>query len=399
MSVRNLVILFLCQLISSTGSIVVVTLGGIIGASLTENPELATLPVSLMVVVSALTTIPASMLMRAIGRKAGSTLASLSAATAVLLAGYALKTQSFGLFIVAGAMFGINMAFTQQYRYAAAESVDSQYSGRAISLVLIGAIGGAVIGPFLVTELRYAWPDVQYLGTLIAVAGLFVGQAVLFLGLGPLRDEADAVGQRPARPLGEIVRQPVFLMAVFGGTMSYGAMTFVMTATPLSMNVHDGHSLEVTATVIQSHVLGMYVPSLFTGFLIERFGTVRVMASGALCLLAACIIGLQGQSVMHYWYSLVLLGVGWNFLYIGGTTMLTLTYRMNERFKAQGINEFCIFGTSAAGSLLAGVVIHVSGWTTLVLIPVLPLCAVLVGLFLVRKQEALVRAPLARSAS
>jgi len=337
--------------------------------------------------------------MRAIGRKAGSTLASLSAAVAVLLAGYALQAESFGIFIVAGALFGINMAFTQQYRYAAAESVESRYSSRAISLVLVGAIGGAVIGPALVTELRYWWPDVQYLGTLVAVAGLYLGQAILFLGLGPLRDEQGAVGERPARPLSEIARQPVFLMAVFGGTMSYGAMTFVMTATPLSMNVHDGHSLEVTAAVIQSHVLGMYVPSFFTGFLIERFGTVRIMAAGAMALLAACVIGLQGQSVMHYWYALVLLGVGWNFLYIGGTTMLTLTYRMNERFKAQAVNEFCIFGTSAAGSLLAGIVIHVYGWTTLVLIPLLPLCAVLAGLFLVRNQGALNPKSLAGSAA
>ena len=399
MSIRNLVILFLCQLISSTGSIVVVTLGGIIGASLTENPEFATLPVSLVVVVSALTTVPASMLMRAIGRKAGSTLASLSAAVAVLLAGHALRIQSFGAFVVAGALFGINMAFTQQYRYAAAESVDNRYAGRAISLVLVGAIGGALLGPALVTELRHWWPDVQYLGTLVAVAGLYVGQAILFLGLGPLRDEQDAVGERPARPLMEIVRQPVFMMAVFGGTMSYGAMTFVMTATPLSMNVHDGHSLEVTAAVIQSHVLGMYVPSFFTGFLIERFGSLRIMAAGAAALLSACLIGLQGQSVMHYWYSLVLLGVGWNFLYIGGTTMLTLTYRMNERFKAQAVNEFCIFGTSAAGSLLAGVVIHVYGWTTLVLIPLLPLAAVLGCLFFVRNQDALKRKSLAESAA
>ena len=185
-------------------------------------------------------------------------------------------------------------------------------------------------------------------------------------------------------------------MAVFGGTMSYGAMTFVMTATPLSMHVHDGHSLAVTAEVIRAHVLGMYVPSLFTGFLIERFGTVRIMAGGAVALLAACIVGYQGQSVLHYWYSLVLLGVGWNFLYVGGTAMLTFTYRMSERFKAQAVNEFCVFGTSAAGSLLAGTVIHYYGWFTLVTIPIPLLALVLVGLVLVRR-ETLVRRPVANS--
>lgn len=381
---RNLVILFVCQLISSTGSIVVVTLGGVIGATLAGNPALATLPVSLIIVVTALTTIPASMLMKSIGRKAGSGLASLSAAVAVLIACYALAEQSFGWFIVAGGLFGVNMAFTQQYRYAAAESVEDKYSGRAISLVLVGAIGGALIGPELVTGLQNAWTDVRYLGTLLAVAALYVVQAALFPFLGPMRGETGQGGQRPARPLGEIVRQPVFLMAVFGGTMSYGVMTFIMTATPLSMHVHDGHSIEVTANVIRSHVLGMYVPSLFTGFLIERFGTVRVMGTGAVALLACCVVGLQGQSVMHYWLALVLLGIGWNFLYVGGTTMLTYTYRMNERFKAQALNEFCVFGTSAAGSLLAGTVIFAYGWYTLVVLPLLPLVMVLAGLFAVR---------------
>jgi len=391
MSIRNLIILFLCQLISSTGAIVIITLGGIIGSGLADNPALATLPVSLMVVVTALTTIPASMLMRAIGRKAGSSLASLSAAAAVLIAGYALAQQSFVLFIVAGGLFGINMAFTQQYRFAAAESVDERYASRAISLVLVGAIGGALLGPELVTRLQFAYPEVQYLGSLLALAALYGLQALLFVGLGPLKGDDPTAGQRPARPLGEIVRNPVFLMAVFGGMMSFGVMTFVMTATPLSMHVHDGHSLEVTASVIRGHVLGMYVPSLFTGFLIERYGTVKIMTSGALALLAACVVGLQGQSVMHYWYALVLLGVGWNFLYVGGTTMLTYTYRMNERFKAQAVNEFCVFGTSAMGSLLAGTIIHAYGWFTLVTIPLLPLMLVLYGLFIVRKNAQVQR--------
>ncbi len=394
MSVRNLVILFACQLISSTGAIVVVTLGGIIGASLADNQALATLPVSLMVVVTALTTVPATILMRAIGRKAGSSLASLSAGLAVLLAGYALYVQSFAVLIVAGGAFGINMAFTQQYRYAAAESVEQRYASRAISMVLVGAIGGALIGPELVTRLRFLIPEVQYLGTLVAVAALYVIQSTLFLSLGPLRGEDPASSHRRVRPLGEIVRQPVFIMAVLGGTTSYGVMTFVMTATPLSMHVHDGHSLEVTANVIRSHVLGMYVPSLFTGFLIERFGTVKIMSIGGLALLAACFVGLKGQNVVHYWYALILLGVGWNFLYVGGTAMLTFTYTMAERFKSQAVNEFCVFGTSAAGSLLAGTVIHLYGWYTLVAIPLPVLLLVLLGLFSVRN-DALVRRPVA----
>ena len=397
MQKRNLFILFFCQLISSTGAIVVVTLGGIIGSSLTDNQAFATLPVSLMVVVTALTTIPATMLMRAVGRKAGSSLSSLSAAAAVLLAGYALYQQSFLLFIAAAALLGINQAFTQQYRYAAAESVAPEFSSRAISLVLVGAIGGAFIGPELVTRFQYLVPDVQYAGTLMAVAALFVLQASLFLGLAPMRGEGAMGSEGPARPLAAIAKQPVFLMAVAGGTMSYGVMTFIMTATPLSMHVHDGYTLEVTSNVIRAHVLGMYVPSLFTGFLIERFGTVKIMGAGAVALLGACLVGFQGQSVMHYWYALVLLGVGWNFLYVGGTAMLTFTYTLSERFKTQGINEFCVFGTSAAGSLLAGTVIHLYGWYPLVMIPIPLLLLVLAGLFLVRRQP-LVRRPMASTA-
>ena len=385
MKKRNLSILFLCQLISSTGSIVVITLGGIIGSQLAENKLLATLPVSLMVVVTALTTIPASMFMKRVGRKKGSAIASISAAVAVLIAAYALYLESFPAFVIAGALFGINMTFTQQYRYAAAESVEPAFASRAISLVLVGAIGGALIGPELVTRLQNAVPEVEYLGTLMAIASLYVVQALFFLTLGPMRGEGEETQHRAARPLVDIARQPVFLMAVFGGTASYGVMTFIMTATPLSMHMHDGHSLEITANVIRAHVLGMYVPSLFTGFLIERFGTVKVMSAGALALLAACGVGYQGKEVLHYWYALVLLGVGWNFLYVGGTAMLTYTYSMAERFKAQGVNEFCVFGTSAAGSLLAGVVIHEYGWYALVTIPIPLLVLVLIGLYSIRR--------------
>ncbi len=174
-------------------------------------------------------------------------------------------------------------------------------------------------------------------------------------------------------------------MAVLGGTVAYGVMTLIMTATPLSMHVNDGYSLEATANVIRAHVLGMYVPSLVSGFLIERLGTVKMMSVGAFALLVAALIGLQGQSIMHYWFALVLLGVGWNFLYVGGTTMLTLTYSMAERFKVQAVNEFCVFGTSAAASLLAGTVIYFYGWYPLVLIPLPPLILIGAGLYMVRR--------------
>jgi len=384
MPLRNLLILLVCQLISATGSIVMVTLGGIIGSKLTENPVLATLPISIMVISIAATTIPATILMRKVGRKLGFSLASLCSVMAVSLAAYALSVSSFFIFTMAAGLFGINMAFTQQYRYAAAESVDSRYVPRAISVVLLGAIGGAMVGPELVKYGQFFFPSVQYAGSLGAVAVLYVVQFALFFVLGPIRgDDADS-HSKVQRPLGEIVRQPVFLVAVLGGVTAYGVMTLIMTATPLSMHINDGYSLEETARIIRAHVLGMYVPSLFSGFLIEKLGTVRMMSFGGLALLIASVIGMQGHAYVHYWYALILLGVGWNFLYVGGTTMLTLTYSMNERFKAQAVNEFTVFGISATASLLAGTVIHLYGWFTLVLLPLPLLALMLVSLFFVR---------------
>ncbi|MDZ7643487.1 MAG: MFS transporter [Woeseiaceae bacterium] len=345
-----------------------------------------------MVVSVAATTVPASLLMRRIGRKAGFTLASLSAAVAVLLATFALYAVSFGWFIAAAALFGINMAFTQQYRYAAAESVAQRYAARAISLVLLGAIGGALVGPELVTRSSDWIAGVPYAGALVALAVLYGIQAVLFVLMRPLAADVHDDGTADARPLREIITQPLFLVAVLGGTSAYGVMTLIMTATPLSMHINDGYSLAETANVIRSHVIGMYLPSLVSGFLIERFGTVKLMSVGALGLIAACIIGLQGQSMMHYWFALVLLGVGWNFLYVGGTTMLTFTYSMNERFRAQAVNEFSVFGTSATASLLAGTVIHLYGWYTLVLVPLPLLVLALAGLFAVRRDPLIQRA-------
>jgi len=384
MPLRNILILLVCQLISATGAIVMVTLGGIIGSKLTENPAFATLPISIMVISIAATTIPATILMRKVGRKLGFSLASLCSVMAVSLAAYALNASSFFIFIIAAGLFGINMAFTQQYRYAAAESVDSRFVPRAISVVLLGAIGGAMVGPELVKYGQFFFPSVQYAGTLGAVAVLYLVQAALFFILGPIQGDDPDGHSKGQRPLGEIIRQPAFLVAVLGGVTAYGVMTLIMTATPLSMHINDGYSLEETAGIIRAHVLGMYVPSLFSGFLIEKLGTVKMMSFGGLALLIASLIGMQGHAYVHYWYALILLGVGWNFLYVGGTTMLTLTYSMNERFKAQAVNEFTVFGISATASLLAGTVIHLYGWFTLVVLPLPLLALMLVSLFFVR---------------
>jgi len=389
MQVRNLSLLVVCQLISTSGSIVMVMLGGIIGSNLSTNKAFATLPLSMMVVAVAATTIPATMLMRKIGRRKGFALASMSSVVALALAIYALKASSFSIFIVAVMLFGINMAFTQQYRYFAAESVESKYVPRAISLVLVGSIGAAFVGKELATRGQFWIQDIPFAGTMAVLALMFVIQALLFFAMAPVPEHDESSVQQSERPVGEIIRQPVFIVAVLGATAGYGLMTLVMTATPLSMHVNDGYSLEQTASVIQAHVLGMYLPSLVAGFLIERIGVARMMFVGALGLLATSIIGLQGHTVLHYWWALVLLGVGWNFLYVGGTTMLTYTYSMAERFRAQAVNEFLVFGTSATASLLAGTVMYFYGWGTLMLIPMPILIIICVALIVVRTNPLL----------
>ena len=387
----NLVILVTCQLISATGSIVMVTLGGIIGSKLTENQALATLPISMMVVAVALTTIPATLLMRKIGRSRGFAIASISAAVAVIIAALALANSSFSLFIVAGMLFGINMAFTQQYRYAAAESVSPHYVPRAVSFVLLGSIGGAIVGPELAMRGQFWIDSIPYAGTMLALSGLYVLQAVLLLQLQGVVESRGETPIESSRALKEIVFQPVYAVAVLGGTVGFGLMTLVMTATPLSMHINDGFSIEETAGVIRGHVLAMYLPSLASGFLIERFGVSRLMFAGALVLLITSIVGLQGQSIMHYTWALIMLGIGWNFLYVGGTTMLTYTYSIEERFRAQAVNEFLVFGTSATASLLAGTVMYYFGWFRLMLIPIPILILICIALLVVRRDPILGR--------
>ena len=368
-----------------------VMLGGIIGSSLTTNKAFATLPLSMMVIAVAATTVPATMLMQKFGRRNGFAMASMSAVMALLIAVYALQQSSFSLYIVAVMMFGVNMAFTQQYRYAAAESVAPKYVPQAISLVLIGSVGAAFVGKEIGTRGQFWIEGIPFAGSFVALAALFVVQAILFLAMAPVRDHDSNPVIAAPRAIGQIIRQPVFVVAVLGATAGYGLMTLVMTATPLSMHVNDGYSLEQTASVIQIHVLGMYVPSLFAGFIIERIGVSRLMLVGAVGLLATSVIALQGHTVLHYWWALLLLGVGWNFLFVGGTTMLTYSYNMAERYRAQAVNEFLVFGTSATASLLAGTMMYYFGWNRLMLIPIPILILICVALLAVRHDPLLQR--------
>jgi hypothetical protein len=329
--------------------------------------------------------VPAALLMRRIGRPFGFSLGALTACGAVLIVLWALRNSSFPGFLLAAAVFGINMAFTQQYRFAAIESATPHHAGRAVSMVLLGAIGGALLGPAILRLTSGSAGALPYEGTMAVLAGLYFVSSVTALLLRRSDAGATAAAAMPARPLRAIARQPTFIVAVLGATVGYGVMVFVMTATPLSMHTIDGFTLEETADVIRAHVLGMYLPSFVSGYLIDRFGVIRIMSVGAVTLLLSLTVGMGGHAFNDYWVALVLLGVGWNFLFVGGTTLLTYTYSAAERFRAQALNEFCVFGMAAAGSLLAGTIMHGFGWFTTVAVPVPALVVILASLFLVRK--------------
>lgn len=361
---RNLVILLVSQTVAVSGSVLIVTIGGLVGAALSSNPAFATLPLSIMVLGTAFATVFAAMLMRRVGRRFGFVAGAGIAAVAGFMSAYGLYIDNFALFCAGVGLFGVNNAFVQQYRFAAAESVPPAYASRAISLVLLGAIGGAFCGPLLATFGQNWNVAHAYMGSMLAVGVLQAVAILLLLGLEEPQIASESSQPAPERSLRTIVLQPAFLVAMSASVVGYGVMNLVMTATPLSMHVHDGLSLRDTAWVIQSHVLAMYVPSFFSGVLIARLGVVRILVCGLVALLATLVFGLQGHAVVHYWWALVLLGIGWNFLFVGGTALLVESYRPNERFKAQAVNEFSVFGVSAAASLLAGTLIHTWGWDT-----------------------------------
>jgi len=361
---RNLVILLAAQTIAVSGSVLIVTVGGLIGSTLSANPALATLPLSVLVLGTAAAAVFAAMLMRRVGRRFGCAIGAVIAATGAFVSAYGLYADSFVLFCVGIGAWGVNNAFVQQYRFAAAESVSAAFASRAISFVLLGAIGGAICGPALATAGQNLISQHEYMGAMLAIGALQLVAILLFAAFREPSPADTPLTAARGRSLREIVMQPTYLVAMAASVVGYGVMNLVMTATPLSMHVYDGHSLGDTAWVIQSHVLAMYVPSFFSGFLIARLGVARIVALGIAALTATLIAGLWGHQVVHYWWALVTLGVGWNFLFVGGTALLVESYRPAERFEAQAVNEFAVFGASAAASLLAGTLIHAWGWNT-----------------------------------
>ena len=377
---RTLIVLLAAQCFGQTAAPILVLLGGLIGAQIAPSANLMTLPLAFMIIGTAATTAPASMFMARVGRKIGFLFGSGLAVFASLLAALGVYQQSFAVFCLAAFLIGSYLAFLQQYRFAVAESVAPGAVPKSLSILMLAGIVAALLGP----EVGRRFSSVDGLPDFV---GSFLGLAVMmamsfFILLLFFRDteiQADtSVGDE--RPLGLVLRQPTVILAIASAVVGYTIMSLIMTATPVSMHELDQHSLDATTWVVQSHILAMYIPSFFSGFLITRFGVLRIIQCGFLLMLICVVVGWGRPELMHYFGSMVLLGVGWNFLFLGGTTLLTQSYRMSERFKVQATNDFMIFGLQAVGSLGAGMLLATLGWNgvlafslpwLLVLIPVL----------------------------
>ena len=352
----------MAQAASVTGTVAIVTVGGILGRELAGNPALATLPLSMLIVATALSTIVAASIMSRIGRPRGFALGAALGAAGAGCAWAATAVGSFGLFCLGSILIGCATAFSQQYRFAATESVRAAAAPTAVAVVLTGSMAGAILGPGLVARGEYWIAGAQFGGSFAAMAACYALAGGVLLALRPASSKAGEESGGDIRPLRTIARSRLFIVAVVGAAMGQGVMAFMMTAAPLAMHVVDGHSLAATAAIIQAHVLAMYAPSLVAGGLITRFGAGRIMMAGAVLLGGTLAAGLAGREIMHYATAMVALGFGWNFLYVGGTTLLARSYRPVERFRVQGLNDFIVLGCAALGSLSAGAVMQLLGW-------------------------------------
>ncbi len=374
---RNIRLLVAAQSLGGAAPPIIISLGGIVGQKLASSPTLATLPVSLYNLGLALSTIPAAMLMRRLGRRAAYVLGALLGCVSALVAALGVLRGNFELFCIGTAMAGFYGACVQSYRFAASDAVEPPERPKAISRIMVGGLAAAVIGPQVVIWTRDAWPAAPF-------AGSFLGQAALALLALPLLwrlrmppPQRVAV-ESTARSLAAIALSPVFVVAAAAGVVSYGLMAFIMTAAPMAM-IGCGHTVGEAALGIQWHVLAMFAPSFFTGHLVTRFGKITITALGLALIAAAGLLALAGLELLHFWGSLVLLGLGWNFGFIGATAMVTQTYTAAERAKVQALNDFLVFGTVAVASFGSGRLLNTAGWETINLL-MQPLVAVVLAM-------------------
>ena len=363
LAARNALVLAAAQALVGANNTVILATGGIAGAMLAPDPGLATLPISLMAVGMWIGTLPVGVMAKAFGRRPALQVGSAFGVLGGLVLCAAILTGSFFLFLVGTFCGGLQAAAQQSYRFAAADTASQQFRAKAVALVLVGGVFAAIIGPQLVILTKDAWPPYLFAGTYLAqsaCAALAVG-VLAFVRL-PRPAVVPSLGE--GAPLATLVRQPRFAVAVGCGVASYAMMNLVMTAAPLAM-VMCQHSVGEAALGLQWHVIGMFAPSLFTGTLIARLGLRTILATGLELIGAAAAIGVLGVELWNFWVALGLLGIGWNFAFIGATTLVTECHGPRERNKVQALNDFLIFGAMALGSFSSGAVLSRYGWTTI----------------------------------
>jgi MFS family permease len=371
------------QALFQTASALVVTVGALAGGQVAGTPGLATAPVAAMLFGTASMIIPASMWMARRGRRSGFVLGSILGVLGGLIAAWGVHSKSLPVMSLGTCLIGAYQGFAQFYRFAASEIATVDYRPRAIALVLAGGVVAAFLGPALGlfgSDLL----ETPYAGSFLLLSASCIVAALLLLNLvNPTVDVAEGEN----RPLRAIISQPNYFVALFGAATGSGVMVLAMTATPLAM-AHHHHGLSASATVIQAHMLGMFVPSFFTGTLLARFGVVRIMVAGVMLMAAHVAMSVSGTGIFSFMSALVLLGVGWNFLFVGGTTMLTDAYLPGERAKAQATNDFVVYVVGLVSSLSAGVLLDLVGWErlNLLLLPWLA-CALLAVLWLRRRRR------------
>lgn len=371
-SQRNLAILVAAQALMVTAGVMTMALAAIIGASLAPDKGLATLPIAMMVIGTAVASLPAAFLMRQYGRRAGFICGAVLGLIGSALCVLALREFSFALFIAGHVLLGTYQGFANYYRFAAVEAGTPETANRAISWVIAAGLVGAFAGPQLGEWGRDWFSPALFSGSYAAQAMLTL-IALAFLARLELKPVV-VVAAEGARPVRELLAQPVLQVAIFGAAIGYIVMIMVMTATPLAM-LGCGLTVSNVTPVIQWHVFAMFAPSFFTGALVTRFGAPRVMQAGFVLLAGQVLVSMTGNSFAHFISGLVLLGVGWNFAFVGGTALLTQAYRPAEQLKVQALNEFTVFGLVAIATLSAGWLYDRFGWETLNL-AVLPLLLV-----------------------
>jgi MFS family permease len=386
---RTALILAAAQAIVGSAAVVAISLGALAGQYLLDaDKSLATAPVTGFNVGVAIGAIPAAALIRMLGQRNGFQIGTATTALGGLVATAALLQSSFWLFVAGLVVIGLGGAFVQQFRFAAADNAPPEFKARAISFVLAGGVFTAIIGPQIVIFTRDLFAPVMFAGAFASVIGLAVVGAVLlsFLRVKATIAAHDEHAAEPARPLWEIVRQPQFAIGLLCAVGSYALMSFVMTGAPLAM-VGCGFSPDQAAIGISWHVMAMFGPSFFTGALISRFGKETIVAAGLVLLIGCGIVALSGIELWQFWTALILLGLGWNFGFIGATAMVAGSYRSSEKGKVQGVHDFVLFGSVAFGSLMSGAVYNAWDWEMLnwIIFPVTGVC--LVALILLRFQK------------